>query len=274
MKLENIVKKMLEVGFQGYAAIPAKNHCDFLIFVLSRNQNRKRKICIIKCNHKELAMKEKTNCNNSIIVLISLLTFLFFVSACNPGRLSRANVKKKLEERLNRSIYTDLASGFVAASYNLSMMDSSTFRIAKNPSPQMYQELRRKGLVNLTPLGRGILQEKYYVSFPDEVAKKYIVSTRKGGTIKIGKNSYSQDSSSILLGDLKVGKITGITEPSDIVGQKVSYIEFELIVDKTPFGETMLSNYLQQSPVPFKAEFILYDDGWRLTNKVLPTVLW
>ncbi|OGW38729.1 MAG: hypothetical protein A2Y97_12925 [Nitrospirae bacterium RBG_13_39_12] len=59
-----------------------------------------------------------------------------------------------------------------------------------------------------------------------------------------------------------------------VEGRKVAYVDFNVHIEKTPFGEVMLPDFLKKTPVPFRAEFVLYDDGWRVSDKVLPVEFW
>ena len=42
--------------------------------------------------------------------------------------------------------------------------------------------------------------------------------------------------------------------------RKVAFVDFNVHIEKTPFGEVMLPDFLKKSPVLFRAEFVLFDD--------------
>ena len=209
-----------------------------------------------------------------ISLLLVLMVFIVVQGCTSKKDLSRASAKKILEKKINEPMYTKLPSGFVVASYMPGSFGSFSGMDVKSPTPAVYKELQNRGMVTLADLGLAILAERYFVTFPADIEKKYVKETKKGEVVTLDDQSYTKDESTILLANTKMGDVTGITEPSMVEGRKVAYVDFNVHIEKTPFGEVMLPDFLKKTPVPFRAEFVLYDDGWRVSDKVLPVEFW
>lgn len=206
---------------------------------------------------------------------LSVLTVFIFIQGCTSKKdLSRSSAKKILEKKINEPMYTKLPSGFVVASHMPGSFESFSGMGIKSPTPAVYKELQSRGLITLTNLGMVMLGERYYVAFTPDAEKEFVKERKKGEVVTLDNQSYTKDESTVLLANSKVGDITGITEPSMVEGRKVAFVDFNVHIEKTPFGEVMLPDFLKKTPVPFRAEFVLYDDGWRVSDKVLPVEFW
>lgn len=199
--------------------------------------------------------------------------FLLGIVLCGCSKSSNTNLtrdkaKKILAEYINKDpkIKTELPTGFVvtsqmpsAADFGLDLGGVSKQEIRD----QDYVQLSGKSCVILQDLGLVMLGRRYYVTVPENM-KKYVLNTKKGEALEFNGQWYTKDETTVLLGEFKMGEILGITEPSVEEGRKVCYADFNVNMNKTPFGEVLLSKKFQKSPIDFTAQFILYDDGWRL----------
>jgi hypothetical protein len=199
------------------------------------------------------------------------ITVTVNVACTKNSDLTRGKAKKILEKKINGpEYYKKFPSGFVVASTMPGSFGSFSGTDIKSATPDVYRELQERGMVTLTNLGQVMMGERFYVTFPDDVGKKYVKETKKVEQVSFNGNSYTKDMSEVLLAHSKVRDITGITEPSMVDGRKVCFVDFDVEMEKTPFGEVMLPDFMKESPIKMRAEFVLYDDGWRVTNKVLP----
>ena len=86
---------------------------------------------------------------------------------------------------------------------------------------------------------------------------------------------FTKDIATVLLSDLTVSTINGISHSSSKNGYRVCFVDFMVDSSITPFGKALLPEAMQGSTIPFRALMVLFDDGWRLaTDRVLPLELW
>lgn len=93
--------------------------------------------------------------------------------------------------------------------------------------------------------------------------------TRKGRKCIVKKNDQH---TIIKLGHFVVEKISGITAPVNLYGNRICRADFEYKFITTSFGKAFYgytnTSYIGQT----SQEFVLYDDGWRLESPRLPSV--
>ncbi len=61
--------------------------------------------------------------------------------------------------------------------------------------------------------------------------------------------------------------VVGLTEPSDMMGQKVIKADYIAEYKLTPLGRVYLSDNSEELKKTNSAIFVLYDDGWRLAQR-------
>lgn len=203
---------------------------------------------------------------------ITICFILLFLVGCTSSNLSRNEAKKLLKEKIEKApkITAVLPTGYVVVSQMPSASDFGLDMggmVKKELRENDYKMLEEKKCLILRNWGDTILGKKYYVSIEPDM-EKYILKSEKSmvdlGTRKGKKLAAAKFKNVVLLGEAKVGEILGITEPSEKDGKKVCYVDFNVIIDKTPFGQVLIKSKFQKSPLNFSAQFVLYDDGWHL----------
>ena len=205
--------------------------------------------------------------------LIGLLTLLLcaviLLFGCSGKELSRSTAKKLLEKYNGDGKETgNLDSGFVVAG---GMPSFGQFTgIEKQVTPDVYKVMEKEGLVQLKRMGEVMFGERFIVTFPEDIRKKYILSTENKETVKMNGQSYTKDISKVLLARSSVKEITGIRQDGKDTGAKAR-VEFIIHMEVTPFGKHMLPDFMQGPDINFIGKFEKYDDGWRIAkNGVMP----
>ena len=212
----------------------------------------------------------------SISVFILLILF-FVVSGCDSGNLSRSRAKELLENKLSAVETTKIPTGYVETSIFEDLekiIDEALGTGIKAATLDTYQELAGKGLLKLNMLSEDVFWEVIYVEIPDEMAGKYVKSTKKGDEIEFNNAIYTKDESEVILADIKVKTITVITEPSIVEGQKTCIIDFTIQIERTPFGDVLLPDLLQKDFLEMKALFVMDDNEWQVGDKIMASELW
>lgn len=204
------------------------------------------------------------------ITIVCILVFLISWSTigCSSKELNRGEAKKLLSKVVGDEI-GDLDSGFVVAG-GIPSFGAFT-GTEKQITPAVYRLMEKKGLVKLQELGLVMLGERFFVTFPDDIRKKYVLSTESKETVQMDGRTYTKDISKVLLGKSSIKEITGIRQEGKDVGAKAK-VEFIIHMEVTPFGELMLPDYLKGPDIAFIANVERYDDGWRIVNGSLMPV--
>lgn len=123
-----------------------------------------------------------------------------------------------------------------------------------------YLQAQNDGLLKITPIDAKI-------GFLSSL-RCNIEPTDKGKSFVVGYNSQDPLGHRALVkgADIKVIDVTGITKPSDMFGQKYCVANYTYKLQPTPFGKVFLSKNKLDKIHMGNAEFVLYDDGWRLAG--------
>lgn len=202
--------------------------------------------------------------------------------------LSRELAKKLLEEKLPEYGQEDVYSGSVVISTNSwrvgadveksdsyfnTSLDASKNAYKVQPAP-IYEHLKERGVWSIDVIDTDGDDKLISVKMNSDIKENYVKKTTSGNCLyKNNKISFEKNLTQLIL--LSINKITGITATAEIDGVKKKFIEFLVDVTPTPFTQNDLPDFLNNSPVMFKAEAVLYDDGWRLSeNKIAPLDQW
>ncbi|MDD3294488.1 MAG: hypothetical protein PHG20_07360 [Geobacteraceae bacterium] len=194
---------------------------------------------------------------------------IFFVMAivtagCSSKELTRSEARKILEKTTGKEI-GDLNSGFVVAG---GIPSSDAFMgLEKHITPEDYRTLEREGMIKLENMGLVVFGERFLVTFPEDINKKYVLSTETKDTVEMDGKKFTKDVSKVVLGQSSIKEITGIRQEGKETGAKAR-VEFTVHMEVTPFGKVMLLPSLQ-GDVPYIAKFEKYDDGWRIVKNGL-----
>lgn len=212
--------------------------------------------------------------------LCALLSISLF--ACSGGDLSRSKateqIKTKLEKQpITHSISLGDENGKIIYTYShitYYNTDHKNYEYGKKfvEDYNKYIALSEKGLINYKVLklkqDDGYKRSKgdpsrFYEDWFElnltQKAKEYVLNEK----VESGWGN-KQKIAIVKLANLDEVEVTGLTAPSDAFGQKMCQANFTATYKLTPFGEVFKDNVktVQQG----SATFILYDDGWRLSN--------
>ena len=216
-------------------------------------------------------MKKSVSMTVSVMCVLALLISCS-ITGCSSKELSRGEAKKLLEKKIgDGKEIGDLASGFVVAG-GIPSFGAFT-GVEKQITPDVYRSMEKKGLVKLQGLGMAMFGERFIVSFPEDIRKKYVLSTKSGETVEMDGRTYTKDVSKVLLAKSSIKEITGIRQEGKDTGAKAE-VELVLHMETTPFGELMMSDLLRGPDIECLAKFERYDDGWRLVkDSIIPAKL-
>ncbi|MCI0556885.1 MAG: hypothetical protein MN733_00180 [Nitrososphaera sp.] len=85
-------------------------------------------------------------------------------------------------------------------------------------------------------------------------------------TTELGARYVDSKTGQVKLADRHLIEVTGVTKPSDMLGQIVSNVQFTYKLVTTPFGKIYLAATGNDKTLTGSATFALYDDGWRLEH--------
>lgn len=198
-----------------------------------------------------------------VCALIMSLTVGIVTIGCSSKELSRSEAKKIIQKEMgDGKVPGNLDSGFVISGGIPSF--GAFAGVKKDIRPDDYRSMEKKGLVKLQNMGLVMLGERFLVTFPDDIRKKYVLSTQSKDKIEMNGKTYTKDISKVLLGQSSIKEITGIRQEGKDTGAKAR-VEFTIHIEVTPFGEIMLPKFMQ-GDIPFIAKFEKYDDGWRIAK--------
>jgi len=204
----------------------------------------------------------KRHIKMAFCVVLALIT----LAGCTSKELSRSKAKKLIEKQLgDGKIVGDLYSGFVVTEF-LSFDELSSFKVTKHITSNDYKLMQNSGLVELQDMGYAMLGKRFIVTFPEDVKKKYVISTESKEKFEMDGRSYSKDVSKVLLGKVLIKEITGIVQEGKDIGAKAK-VEFVLHMEASPFGKFMLSDLMQEGDNEYIAKCERYDDGWRIIKE-------
>lgn len=198
-----------------------------------------------------------------------ILTMGIAIIGCSSKELTRNEAKKILEKNTGKEI-GDFNSGFVIAG---GMPSSDAYMgLEKHITPEDYRTLEREGIIKLENMGLVVFGERFLVTFPEDIKKKYVLSTETKDTVEMDGKNFTKDVSKVVLGQSSIKEITGIRQEGKETGAKAR-VEFTLHMEVTPFGKVMMLPSMQ-GDVPYIAKFEKYDDGWRIVkNGVYPVAM-
>lgn len=200
-----------------------------------------------------------------------LLLSGILITSCSSDDLSRSTAKQLLlEAKIERQIHGKFYSGLVIPK-DITKPSSDKLRESD------YKLLNNNGVIKATLFFESPFGDIFLISIPANIKERYVLSTKKDHDWKELGKTYRKLKSQVTykhevsLADVKLGNILGITKLSENNGQRVCYAEFELLmINKSPFADVMLAKHLKESPAKYKAQFVLYDDGWKLSGKPKP----
>ena len=187
----------------------------------------------------------------------------------SSNELSRSQAKKILEKTIaDKNKMAKIKSGAVVENSDDYYTDSI---YTKRVTLEIYRSMEKQGLVNLQDLGKEAYYNdpQYLVTFPDEVKNKYIKSTEVSPSpakvVKYNGKTYTKELSVVDLGKYSLKEITGIRQEGEEMGAKAR-VEFIMQLEKTPFGQFMLDDFMQ-GDIQAVAIFEKWDDGWRIAKE-------
>ena len=197
-----------------------------------------------------------------------LLLSGILITSCSSDDLSRSTAKQLLlESKIEHQIHVKFYSGLVIPK---DITTPGSDKLCESD----YKLLDNNGVIKATLFFESPFGDIFLISIPTNIKERYVLSTKKDSDWKKLGKTYPKLKSQVtykhevFLADIKLGKILGITKPSENNGQRVCYVEFELlIINKSPFADVILAEHFRKSPGKYKVQFVLYDDGWRLSGK-------
>ncbi len=89
--------------------------------------------------------------------------------------------------------------------------------------------------------------------------------TDKSKALLVHVPKSSMDVNAVLkLADFDRTEINGITKPAEMMGKKICTVEYTAFYKANHLGEILLNN--QQVSQKMQAEFVLYENGWRIVQ--------
>ena len=204
---------------------------------------------------------------SGIIVCILLVTVMIMSLGCGSKELSRSEAKKILDKEFGDGKYYDkFGTGFVFCKNFLSNKNGL--------EPDQYKFLENNGVIKIQGLGKTMFgNERYAVTIPEDIQKKYVASVKKGDKVEIDGKYYTKDISMVLFGTYSVNEITGIRQEGKDIGAK-ALVEFTVKLEPTPFGQILITKKILENKgkIPSTAKLERYDDGWRYIKNSLKMV--
>jgi hypothetical protein len=250
---------------------------------MEKNGTSPRKIKPITAQKKKrrgFAMARQSTMKGMIFIGICLL--LSFVVAGCGNDLSRSQAEEAIKKTVGkRPITKEMSLG------NDNRVIRYTYYSKENYVQEHQQNSLGKKLVEdsnryLALSEKGLLTYKAVATFHDDAAERmpnpsslfyydeYVLELTPKAKPYVIKEWVSRgfvkglrtSDVKVLLAEVDKVEVTGISKPSDAMGQKICQASYTVRYKPTPFGEVfMRPEQLVQHGSMF---FVLYDDGWRI----------
>lgn len=185
---------------------------------------------------------------NSICLLL-VFCALMAISGCGND-LSRG----KAENILKAALTKEYDSFCLMKQYNNEQVCAFII-MNENEKQNVFPDLERDGLLRIKGYDKPMnaILISCYVEFTKK-AEPYLVK-------------YVNDKIAVITAEADSVTVTGISKPSDAFGKKMCAVDYKAIYKLTPFGEAWQKRgYRINLEESRTVDFILYDDGWRISR--------
>jgi hypothetical protein len=204
---------------------------------------------------KTMILRKDFTARSPFCLLIIVLTSIILISGCSKD-LSRDKAKDLSRDKAKKMII----SHFKSTTLITTELDVGSKIMANQMSPKWLESLKREGLIDYTYHQPYVLNHVVSVSLTDK-GKKYVV----GDTGTRGWPNAGQKYVNVKLAEREFVEITGIRAPGD---KKEAVVEYNWkYANLSPFSKGWKgADYDEKKTHMGEAYFVLYDDGWRITE--------